>query len=115
MPALRVFFGGPEVLELVERIDPRGLPYFWIGGPPPSGPSVPGTDFPAVGNRRISVTPIHLDLTGRRLLRRLHTWTWALPDRSVPRATAAEPPGPGEPTEADRERALDEERRRERR
>jgi hypothetical protein len=29
-------------------------------------------------NRRIAVTPIHLDLTGRRLLRRLKTWDWSL-------------------------------------
>ena len=38
--------------ELLERRDPRGIPYFWIGGPPPSGLSVPGTDFHAVVNRR---------------------------------------------------------------
>jgi 5'-nucleotidase len=65
--------------ELIERMDPRGIPYFWIGGPPPSGQAIPGTDFHAVVHRRIAVTPIHLDLTGRRLLRRLHTWEWALP------------------------------------
>ena len=65
--------------QLVERLDPRGIPYFWIGGPPPSGLAVPGTDFHAVVNRRVAVTPIHLDLTGRRLLRRLKTWTWELP------------------------------------
>ena len=64
--------------ELVERLDPRGVPYYWIGGLPPSGVSLPGTDFNAVVNRRISVTPIHLDLTGRRLLRQLRTWDWAL-------------------------------------
>jgi 5'-nucleotidase len=64
--------------ELVQRVDPRGMPYYWIGGPPPSGISLPGTDFNAVVNRRISVTPIHLDLTGRRLLRQLHTWDWTL-------------------------------------
>jgi 5'-nucleotidase len=65
--------------QLVERLDPRGIPYFWIGGPPPSGLAVPGTDFHAVVNRRIAITPIHLDLTGRSLLKRLHTWEWALP------------------------------------
>jgi 5'-nucleotidase len=66
--------------ELVERLDPRGIPYFWIGGQPPSGLAVPGTDFHAVINRRIAITPIHLDLTGRRLLKRLRTWSWALAD-----------------------------------
>ncbi len=65
--------------QLVERLDPRGIPYFWIGGPPPSGLAVPGTDFHAVVNRRIAITPIHLDLTGRSLLKRLRTWEWALP------------------------------------
>jgi len=64
--------------ELVQRVDPRGIPYYWIGGPPPSGLAVPGTDFHAVVNRRIAITPIHLDLTGRRLLRRLRTWSWEL-------------------------------------
>jgi 5'-nucleotidase len=69
--------------ELVQRQDPRGIPYYWIGGPPPSGMAIPGTDFHAVVHRRIAVTPIHLDLTGRRLLRRLRTWNWDLgPDDS---------------------------------
>ncbi|HXG40082.1 MAG TPA: 5'/3'-nucleotidase SurE, partial [Candidatus Limnocylindrales bacterium] len=76
--------------ELVQRIDPRGIPYYWIGGPPPSGLAVPGTDFHAIVNRRIAVTPIHLDLTGRRLLKRLRTWNWELPRRQPERATAVE-------------------------
>ena len=62
--------------ELLRRLDPRGVPYYWIGGPPPSGLAVPGTDFHAVLNGRIAITPVHLDLTGRKLLRRLRTWDW---------------------------------------
>jgi len=73
--------------ELIKRFDPRGLPYYWIGGPPPSGVAVEGTDFHAVVNRRIAITPIHLDLTGRSLLKRLRTWTWSLPgDTEAPAA-----------------------------
>ena len=64
--------------QLLERLDPRGIPYFWIGGPPPSGLAIAGTDFHAVINRKIAITPIHLDLTGRSLLRRLKTWTWEI-------------------------------------
>ena len=79
--------------ELVERVDPRGIPYFWIGGPPPSGLAVEGTDFHAVINRRIAVTPIHLDLTGRRLLKRLRTWTWDLPEEAGEVPPATEPIG----------------------
>ena len=85
--------------QLIERQDPRGIPYFWIGGPPPSGLAVEGTDFHAVVNRRIAVTPIHLDLTGRRLLKRLRTWDWTLPDppnrpeRRRPSDGVPSPPG----------------------
>jgi len=80
--------------ELVERMDPRGIPYFWIGGPPPSGQAIPGTDYHAVINRRIAVTPIHLDLTGRRLLKSLKTWAWDLPPKgeAVARIPAADAP-----------------------
>ncbi len=72
--------------ELIERRDPRGLPYFWIGGPPPSGLAIAGTDFHAVINRKVAITPIHLDLTGRSLLRRLKTWRWEMdedPDQAI--------------------------------
>jgi hypothetical protein len=77
---------------------------------------VEGTDFHAVVNRRIAITPIHLDLTGRRLLRRLRTWSWELPPGPGPAgAAAAEPPGPDEPVRRDRDKRLVEEERRERR
>jgi hypothetical protein len=33
------------------------------------------------------VTPIHLDLTGRRLLKRLRTWDWTLPEAPAPDTT----------------------------
>ncbi len=74
--------------ELIARLDPRGTPYYWIGGPPPTGLAEPGTDFDAVVNKRIAVTPIQLDLTARRLLKRLHSWSWDL-DASAPRGDDA--------------------------
>jgi 5'-nucleotidase len=92
-------FGGVEVTrmgkriyqdELIERLDPRGTPYYWIGGPPPSGLAEPGTDFDAVVNKRIAVTPIQLDLTARRLLSRLNSWSWTLPDVEAESAPAVE-------------------------
>jgi len=103
--------------ELIQRVDPRGIPYYWIGGPPPSGLAVEGTDFHAVVNRRIAVTPIHLDLTGRRLLKRLRTWEWQMPDGAlaVPEPATTRPPGHDRPLEADLDHKLDEEHRIERR
>ena len=102
--------------QLIERLDPRGIPYFWIGGPPPSGLAVPGTDFHAVINRRIAITPIHLDLTGRRLLRRLRTWTWPLAaDEQAASESAARPPGQDSAAEAATDERLTEEHEIERR
>jgi len=77
--------------ELLERLDPRGIPYYWIGGPPPSGVAEPGTDFHAVVNKKIAITPIQLDLTARRLLDRLNRWSWDLP-AAAPAARAATEP-----------------------
>jgi 5'-nucleotidase len=66
--------------QLIERLDPRGVPYYWIGGPAPSGEANEGTDFHAVVNGRIAVTPIQLDLTAERLLRKLQGWDWTVPE-----------------------------------
>lgn len=76
--------------QLIERLDPRGVPYYWIGGPAPSGHAEPGTDFHAMVHRRIAVTPIQLDLTAERLLRRLRGWEWQLPPAPPPDQILAE-------------------------
>jgi 5'-nucleotidase len=60
--------------ELVRRLDPRGKPYYWIGGPAPGGVEEEGTDIWAVANHYISVTPIQLDLTAHNLLQTLRGW-----------------------------------------
>jgi 5'-nucleotidase len=77
--------------ELIERLDPRGIPYYWFGGPPPSGLAEPGTDFHAVVNRRVAITPIQLDLTAKRLLGRLNSWSWDLRSATPVVPPAAEP------------------------
>jgi 5'-nucleotidase len=68
--------------QLLERNDPRGTPYYWFGGPPPTGLAEPGTDFHAVVNGRVAITPIQLDLTARRLLKRLGGWEWHLDEEA---------------------------------
>ncbi len=47
----------------VERIDPRGKKYFWIGGGEPDWEREEGTDFDAIDRKMVSITPLHLDLT----------------------------------------------------
>jgi 5'-nucleotidase len=61
--------------ELVKRIDPKGTPYYWIGGGRPTGDiDEVGTDLWAVANEYISITPIRLDLTDRAMMEELRTW-----------------------------------------
>src|SRR5215207_6087513 len=89
--AVNILENGLDAGELLKRLDPRGIPYYWIGGPPPSGVAEPGTDFHAVVNKRIAVTPIQLDLTAKRLLDRLNRWSWDLPEIAPAAPAATEP------------------------
>ena len=62
--------------RLDERIDPRGRPYYWIGGDAPTGVPERGTDIGALSEGFISVTPLQLDLTAYHVLTDLSTWKW---------------------------------------
>jgi 5'/3'-nucleotidase len=62
--------------RLDERSDPRGKPYYWIGGDAPTGLPERGTDVGALAEGLVSVTPLQLDLTAYRALTDLNTWRW---------------------------------------
>ena len=49
--------------EIIRREDPRGGIYYWIGGAEPSHFVESGTDFEAIEQKRISVTPLGRNLT----------------------------------------------------
>lgn len=59
---------------LVKKVDPRGRDYYWIGGEDPVWEAVPGTDFQAVHDGYISVTPMRLDLTDDDALEGVRGW-----------------------------------------
>jgi 5'-nucleotidase len=61
-----------DVLD--ERQDPRGHKYYWIGGEPPTGVIEEGTDVAALAANKISVTPLHLDLTAYHMFDELRRW-----------------------------------------
>jgi 5'-nucleotidase len=49
--------------DVVEtRKDPRGMPYYWIGGALPTYALTPGSDAEAVQDGWISLTPLRMDL-----------------------------------------------------
>jgi len=57
--------------ELMERVDPRGRPYIWIGALRGQADVSPDTDIHVVFNGGISVTPLFLDLTHQPTLQTL--------------------------------------------
>ncbi len=61
---------------LEKRMDPRGQPYYWIGGDSPSGLIEEDTDFGALHHGYVSVTPLQLDLTAYDHLQQLRLWEW---------------------------------------
>lgn len=57
--------------NIIERKDPRGGTYYWIGGDSEGFEAITGTDLQAVDSGYLSVTPLHWDLTSYTSLEEL--------------------------------------------
>lgn len=57
-----------------KRQDPRGKPYYWMGGKIADGYNDPDSDIAAVREGKVSVTPIHFDLTNYRIMKIIEDW-----------------------------------------
>jgi 5'-nucleotidase len=53
---------------VIKSLDPRGREIFWIGPPGATRDAGPGTDFHAVSQGQVSVTPLQIDLTHKTQL-----------------------------------------------
>jgi 5'-nucleotidase len=60
--------------EVVEKVDPRGRKYYWIGGGQLVFEKGRNTDVEAVSKSCISITPLNLDLTNYSSIRELKKW-----------------------------------------
>lgn len=58
--------------------DPGGREYFWIGGGSRTWKGRDDSDFRAIAEGYISVTPLHLDLTNYRIIEEIRGWDLAL-------------------------------------
>ncbi|WP_288183653.1 5'/3'-nucleotidase SurE [uncultured Sporomusa sp.] len=56
------------------RLDPRGRTYYWMSGHVSETENDPDSDITAVKNGKISVTPIHFDLTNYGIMKLLEKW-----------------------------------------
>jgi 5'-nucleotidase len=59
---------------IVDKKDPRGRPYYWIGGTNARWLDADGTDIKAIKNDKISITPIHFDFTNHSALDAIRDW-----------------------------------------
>jgi 5'-nucleotidase len=91
-------FEGVEITRQCEKIsrnvmiegrDPRGRPYYWIDEEVPLDTAESGTDYAAIREGKVSITPLRFDNTAEDLLERLQQWCSALS------AIAPAPAGPG--------------------
>lgn len=60
--------------EVDARNDPRGRPYYWIGGQEIDFEPIPGSDGEALSRGYVSVTPVLLDPTDMPRLQQLRAW-----------------------------------------
>lgn len=59
-----------------EHIDPRGKPYFWIGEQYFRSNAEDGTDYRAIEQGYVSITPLKSDMTDHGLLSSLESWNY---------------------------------------
>ena len=59
---------------VVKSADPHGEPIYWVGPPGAEADAGPGTDFFAIRQQRVSVTPLHVDLTRHATLPQVASW-----------------------------------------
>lgn len=59
---------------VIRTQDPRGREIFWVGCAGPEADAGPGTDFHAIRNHCVSVTPLQIDLTRYERLSQLGAW-----------------------------------------
>ncbi|ACM21678.1 nucleoside-3'/5'-monophosphate phosphatase and short-chain exopolyphosphatase SurE [Geotalea daltonii FRC-32] len=59
---------------IVDKVDPRGRNYYWIGTVDLNFKDIDGSDYHAVSRGHVSVTPLHLDLTNYNSIAVLKKW-----------------------------------------
>lgn len=63
---------------VVRELDPRGTPVFWMGASGPEEDAGSGTDFYAVKQNKVSITPLQIDMTNYGAFEKISTWVGGL-------------------------------------
>ncbi len=64
----------PTIIEQ----DPRGNTIYWVGMPGPEQDAGPGTDFCAIREKNVSITPLNVDITHYQTFEQLAHWAQGL-------------------------------------
>ena len=59
---------------VIEKMDPRGKNYFWIGEQTSVWEKEDDTDFTAIQKGYVSITPLHLDMTDYKVMEQIKKW-----------------------------------------
>ena len=59
---------------VIKSEDPRGRPLYWVGPVGPEQDAGPGTDFYAINNNNVSITPLQVDLTKYSVIEEITQW-----------------------------------------
>lgn len=78
--------------QFEKRMDPWGRTYYWCTGNPPPPVCEARTDLSLLAQGCVSVTPLHFDLTERRLLEEMQSWDLAPSGRMGPNTQVAARP-----------------------
>lgn len=65
----------------IPELDPRQRPIYWIGPSGKEDDAGPGTDFHAIKNAKVSITPIRTDLTQYEAFEQVSKWVSGFKDR----------------------------------
>ena len=63
---------------VIKTANPRGDPIYWVGAAGSAADAGEGTDFFAVANRKVSITPLQMDLTRYTQMDRVKAWLMVL-------------------------------------
>jgi 5'-nucleotidase len=62
---------------IIDKVDPRGRDYYWIGTVDLNFDDIEGSDYCAVSQGHISITPLHIDLTNYNSIAVLKKWDFS--------------------------------------
>jgi 5'-nucleotidase len=61
-----------------KRHDPWGRAYYWLKGGPPQAATDEETDLSALAQGKVTITPLHYDMTSRAALAEMRRWRFPL-------------------------------------